>query len=236
MKAVLFDVDDTLYNQADIFRDAYETVFGTRFTLDTEKLFTASRRRSDEVFEASQRGEMTMEAMYIYRIQKAFEDLGVAISDEEALLFQEKYAENQRNLKVPDKTAALLEACRAAGVTMGVITNGPSQHQWKKVHALGLEQWIPTEHIFVSGDCGAAKPDPAVFRYAQEKLGLEAADLIFVGDSYENDVIGAKNSGWSVIWVNRRGRKLAGGGILPDIVVNDETQMCRQVLELFGIC
>ena len=32
------------------------------------------------------------------------------------------------------------------------MTNGPSAHQWKKIHALGAEQWFPRESIFVSGE------------------------------------------------------------------------------------
>lgn len=229
MKAIIFDVDDTLYNQADIFAGAYHTVFGSRFELDLEKLFVASRRRSDEVFELSQTGQITMEEMYIYRIQKAFGDLGAAITEKESLLFQEQYAENQRNLKVPALTAKLLQKCRDCHIVTGVITNGPSGHQWKKVRALALEQWIPKDNIFVSGDWGAAKPDPAIFRRAQEKLGLQPDELLFVGDSYENDVVGAKRAGWSVLWVNRRKRDISGLEIQPDYETGSEREMCEVI-------
>ena len=67
MSAIIFDVDDTLYDQVIPFWNAYKAVFKDRFQLPMDDLFAASRRRSDEVFGPSQRGEITMEEMYIYR-------------------------------------------------------------------------------------------------------------------------------------------------------------------------
>lgn len=36
-------------------------------------------------------------------------------------------------------------------VTLGIITNGPAQHQWDKVNALGVTEWIPVGYVFISG-------------------------------------------------------------------------------------
>lgn len=229
MSAIIFDVDDTLYDQVIPFWNAYKAVFKDRFQLPMDDLFAASRRRSDEVFGPSQRGEITMEEMYIYRIQKAFEDFQVSITDQEALQFQAEYAENQKHLQVSEKMREILDFC-AARIPIGIMTNGPSQHQWKKVNALEAQQWFPRETIFVSGDVGAAKPDRRIFDWACSKMGQKPEEMYMVGDSYDNDVVGAMSAGWKAIWLNRRGRKLPEGGFIPWKTVTSEEEL-QEVLE-----
>lgn len=229
MSAIIFDVDDTLYDQVIPFWNAYKAVFKDRFQLPMDDLFAASRRRSDEVFGPSQRGEITMEEMYIYRIQKAFEDFQVSITDQEALQFQAEYAENQKRLQVSEKMREILDFC-AARIPIGIMTNGPSQHQWKKVNALEAQQWFPRETIFVSGDLGAAKPDRRIFDWACSKMGQKPEEMYMVGDSYDNDVVGAMSAGWKAIWLNRRGRRLPEGGLIPWKTVTSEEEL-QEVLE-----
>ena len=232
MKAIFFDVDDTLYDQVDTFRRAYEEVFGNRFELDIRELFKARSRRSDEVFEDSQTGKITMEAMYIHRGQKAFEDLGFSITVEEALEFQAAYARNQANLMVPECTAQLLDELKEKGIQLGVITNGPSAHQWKKVNALIVSRWMPEKNLIVSGDIGIIKPNRGIFDVARERVGVEEDEIWFVGDSYLNDIVGAKGAGWKALWINRWQKELAEGDVRPDIMVCDEREMCERLLIL----
>jgi putative hydrolase of the HAD superfamily len=52
----------------------------------------------------------------------------------------------------------------------------------------------------VSADVGARKPDPEIFRAALDRLGVPAADVWFVGDSWERDVRGAAAAGMRPIW------------------------------------
>lgn len=98
MPAILFDLDDTLYDQAIPFCAAYENVFLRRWEVPAEQLFAASRHYGDQVFEKARTEEISMEEMYRYRIQKAFEDFQIQITDDEAMEFQRSYAENQMGL------------------------------------------------------------------------------------------------------------------------------------------
>ena len=77
IQAVLFDVDDTLYDQAQPFAKACEALFGRVYSFSIDALFASSRRHSDEVFELSRSGAISMEEMYIYRIQRAFADFQI---------------------------------------------------------------------------------------------------------------------------------------------------------------
>ena len=168
-----------------------------------EKFYLLSRYYSDVKFEASRNGEMTMDEYHIYRIQEAAKDLGVYLTDEQALSMQRQYKKNQQKLKMSDTTISILELAKKNNVKLGVITNGPSDHQWAKVNALGVEKWIPRENIIVSGDLGINKPDVRIFDAMQEKLQLDFEALYYIGDSLENDIVGANNAGWKSIWINR---------------------------------
>lgn len=221
--ALVFDVDDTLYNQAEIFGRAYKKVFGSRLNISFEDLFIQSRRHSDDVFELSQQGKISMEDMYAYRLQKAFEDFSVQITRAEALEFQQHYAAYQQNLTLSPETEQLLEYC-SGRAKLGIITNGPSQHQWRKIKTLGVERWINKDNIVVSGDVGVNKPERQIFDYAKEKMQLGDAECWYIGDSWVNDVGGASCAGWRTVWINRRGATQLDG-YAPNVSVSDEAEL-----------
>lgn len=212
--AVLFDVDDTLYDQTVPFMEAYAEYFGEKPEVPAEVIYPVTRKYSDAVYSQAMAGEMTMEEMYIYRMQKAFEEFGIRITDQEALDFQKIYADRQHHIHMSPLMQDILAFC-SGRADLGIITNGPSEHQWDKVRSLQAEKWIPHENIFVSADVGAEKPDRKIFDYAKRTMRLEDEEIWFVGDAYALDVEGAVNAGWNAVWMNRRGRKIPGDAVKP---------------------
>ena len=234
MKAVFFDMDDTLYDQVLPFSQACRQMFADQYQGLYEELFAASRRHSDEVFAQAQAGEITMEAMGVYRCRKAFEDFGISVSEKQALEFEQRYKENLKRIFLPDTIEKMLEFCREKEIKTGVISNGAWDHQWQKVRRLGLLRWIPKERIFISGEVGAAKPEPEIFRAVENRLGLGPEALCLAGDSYPNDIFGAKRAGWKAIWLNRRGHRKPEGMPEPDFQVKNEEELFEKVKEISG--
>lgn len=231
MDALLLDVDDTLYDQLKPFEAAYEDLFADQYRISVEQLFFLSRKYSDEAFEQSQSGEITMDEMYIYRIQKAFQELHIEISSSQALEFQHRYAGYQKTIGISDLMKEILSFCKGR-VRMGIITNGAAEHQKRKIEQLQIRQWIPTEDIFVSEEMGMAKPDKRIFRKACERMGVEPDDVWYVGDSYLNDVEGAKNAGLHSIWIRRRSNGQPAGSVRPDYCVGTEEELFLLLREL----
>lgn len=225
IKAVVFDVDDTLYDLSTPFKEACKEVFPEDTTLDLEGAFLASRRYSDAVYASSLSGKITMEEMYIYRFENAFRDYGKKIDAQTALMFQAVYEQKQQKIQMTESMKNLLDHLKKK-VKLGIVTNGPAQHQWDKVNALGVKQWIPEDHIFISGDLGVAKPDVEIFDTALQKLQVQKDEVCYVGDSFENDMAGAKHAGWKAIWYNHRGHK-AAENVEPDYVVENEEELIR---------
>lgn len=230
MIGLVFDVDDTLYEQIVPFENAYKSLFD--MDIDMEQFYLLSRYYSDVKFEASRNGEMTMDEYHIYRIQEAAKDLGVCLSDEQALNMQKEYKKNQQKLQMSDITISILELAKENNVKLGIITNGPSEHQWFKMKALGVEKWIDRENIIVSGDYGINKPDVRIFEIMQEKLKLPNDSLYYIGDSLENDIVGANNARWKVIWINRYKRKLPEDIEIYKIAENND-ELFEIISEIF---
>ena len=229
MKAFVFDVDDTLYDQVQPFKNAYVKLYGGE-NENINRIFVSSRKYSDEVFEASRSGLMTMEEMYIYRIRGALGDFGISITDERALEFQRYYEEFQGEITMSGQMKMLLSDLKVRA-EMGAITNGPTEHQWYKIDALGLTEWIPRQNILVSGEVGAAKPSREIFDLATDRMGIDRSEAYFVGDSPENDIAGAAGAGWKTIWFNRRNKKNELP-VKPDYTVYSERELYDLVMGL----
>jgi putative hydrolase of the HAD superfamily len=73
--------------------------------------------------------------------------------------------------------------------------------------------------IVISDDHGWRKPHPSIFTDTLAELGVAPADALYVGDSAEDDIIGAKGAGLDVAWVNQRGSALPPDSPVPDYVV-----------------
>lgn len=163
------------------------------------------------------------------RLQK---DLGIPFTREQAELFQKRYKENQSHLHVSGVMTQLLDECEAAGVKMGVITNGPFSHQVQKFHTLGLDKWFTEDQLIVSAGVGVAKPDVQIFRMAEEKWGMKPENTFMIGDSLENDIAGAKNAGWKTIWMNHHRYTVPEGMEKPDYIAYTEEELRKLIVQI----
>jgi putative hydrolase of the HAD superfamily len=98
-----------------------------------------------------------------------------------------------------------------------LITNGPSAIQRAKIERFELANYF--DALIVSGEVGVAKPDPAIFALALARLGVEAREALFVGDSPEYDMRGAEAAGIAFVWMNAYGEELPEGFRQPLAVI-----------------
>ena len=98
-----------------------------------------------------------------------------------------------KHLPQYEEGRALLTALSQRGIKLGVITNGPSDIQRRKIEALNLEARLDT--ILISGEEGVRKPDIQIFHRAASRLGVAPDACLFVGDNPHADIYGAKATG-----------------------------------------
>ncbi len=173
--------------------------------------------------------------MHIYRISNAFAFFGIDISREEAALFQSYYAQNQREIELDPEMKELLNKAKSKGIQLGIITNGPAEHQANKINQLQVKDWVDENNIFISGKLGVAKPSIEIFRVVENEMGIEPENTYYVGDSYRNDVIGAKMAGWNSIWINRRKHTIPSDmNYLPDYIIDDHSSPTYVLRTIMG--
>jgi HAD superfamily hydrolase (TIGR01549 family) len=91
-----------------------------------------------------------------------------------------------------------LERLAAAGLRLGIVTNGPGEMQLGSIRALGIERFF--DAIVISGVEGVRKPDAEIFRRALHRLGTAPHEAIFVGDHPIVDIAGARAAGMRAVW------------------------------------
>jgi putative hydrolase of the HAD superfamily len=92
----------------------------------------------------------------------------------------------------PDVIPTLI-ALRDEGCKLGIVSNGRSVKQWEKLIRLGLHHFF--DAVIISEDAGSEKPHSKIFRVATEKLGFKPKKTVYVGDDLEIDVLGANKAG-----------------------------------------
>jgi len=197
-KAVFFDFDDTLGYRDHYAYECFRNILLSNVQIDDPWLLESIMQDfmlADENGNCSKKNVTDM-LERDYGIILPYEDYG-AYWDSRLWEFSE-----------PMEGASEVLSVLSGKYKLGIITNGPSDGQRKKLETAGLKQFFPDEHIIVSGDYDFKKPDVRMFEAAAEKLGVSCAESVMVGDIFGRDIIGAHRAGMRPIWIWRDpGRK-----------------------------
>lgn len=209
IKAIFFDVDDTMYDHLYPFKRAVSDAVAHSEAFPYEAAYHRMRYYSDKLSVQYGGAELMAQQgidskMQAERFMFTLADFNIPVTFEEAELIQQAYLDTQFNISLFPKIDGLIEQLKKQHYIVGLLTNGAKHHQSKKISALKLDQIIDPSHIFISGEFGKDKPDPAIFHHICECLTLPAELCLYVGDSWRNDVIGATHAGWKVLWFNHR--------------------------------
>jgi HAD superfamily hydrolase (TIGR01549 family) len=97
----------------------------------------------------------------------------------------------------------VLEALRAWGLRLGVVTNGLDRVQRARLKAARLEPFF--EVVVTSEGCGFAKPDPRILEVALTTLAVLPREALYVGDDVRVDGGAALAAGVPFCWMDRGG-------------------------------
>ncbi len=213
--ALLFDLDNTLFDRETAFRRVAEDFYA-------EFLAPAALMSREEavalMVEWDEDG---------YSNRREFREAVLAQWPEAGLDFDALnawYRQAMERRTLPDASINdFLGGVNRAGVPWGIVTNGDGRNQRNKCRLAGLGGLARC--IIVSGEQGYAKPDPRIYADALSALGLTSPEgVLFVGDNPVADVEGARASGMRTAWVTR-GRSFPPDLPPPDIVIERVTDL-----------
>jgi putative hydrolase of the HAD superfamily len=111
-----------------------------------------------------------------------------------------------------------------------VVTNGFVEVQYEKFDKSGLRDCFA--HIVLSEEVGCQKPNPRIFEEALRMNGLQAEDVVMIGDSWSSDIQGAINAGIDQIWIKKSKEQ---GTKNQDTIVQTATYIVHNLSEVMGI-
>lgn len=199
-EVILFDLDDTLVDHSGALRKgAFALAGAARVEVDREEFASLWKSIQLELYPRYLSGELPYEQMCRERIWKAIDpNLGVKAADE---LFARYMVEYQAAWQLLDDVLPCFKAL--GGLRLGVITNGRSAEQRRKLSVLGITHYF--DYIAISEEVGVAKPNPLIFVETCRALEVAPEAAVHVGDSLEIDYGGALAAGLSAVLVDRTG-------------------------------
>lgn len=196
IKAVFFDIDDTLYDTSGFAKlarkAALNVMIDAGLPLESKEAYLLLREIIDE---------------YGSNYDKHFNVLTKRVFGEEKPLLIALGMITYHNVKFallrlfPQTTKTLIYL-KEKGYHLGAISNGITIKQWEKLIRLDLHHFF--DHVVTSEAAGVQKPDTLIFELALQKMGFRAEKSVMVGNKFSEDIMGALNSGMSAILVNSK--------------------------------
>ncbi|WP_394938420.1 HAD family hydrolase [Psychromicrobium sp. YIM B11713] len=215
IRAVLFDIDDTLVDLRTAMEIAVRAVSAEYLPELSEPQWQEVHREFREDrgghYEAFLRGEIGFIEQRIARARRALAVAGGALPVERAESWNACYeVEAQRNWRAYPDVVTALDELDAVGVVYGAVSNNVEAYQRRKLDLAGLSR---ISVLIGTDTVGVPKPDPAIFHEGVRELGFSAAETLYVGDNLLIDAVGASEAGLAALWLNREDRspELPGG-------------------------
>lgn len=207
--AIVFDVDDTLYDLQSPFKEAISKNFPSINGQKTEVMFDTYRYYSDLAFHQAYQENWFQFDYDHYRLGHMlahFTDIDLRADQTRA--FKADYQAALGRIRLFPYMQQLLELLLETNFPRAVLTNGEVDHQSLKIKGLALEKYFDSQHLLISGSTPYHKPDPRLFNLASQIWDFEPSQTLYIGDAYVNDMMGAAKAGWQTLWFNHRRRPL----------------------------
>ena len=227
-RAILFDLDDTLIDHSGTIDSCWQTAAERAVAifpgLSSEQFLAARETAGQSYWAANHReGRLNLRIGRRRVVELALESLGLGTSHaaEIADLFHECREGSYELLPGAIET---LEALGAAGIKLGLVTNGESLLQRSKLERFELARHF--DHIQIEGEFGLGKPEEGAYRAALEALGVGADEAWMIGDNLEWEVAAPQRVGIFSIWVDAAGNGLpTGSEVKPDKIVRSVREL-----------
>ncbi len=203
---VFFDLDRTLMDFETAENVGIKKVFDTyrsQILMDFPEFCATWKKWAQIFFDQYSEGRLTFDQQRQARVAKSFElNNTVLDADQVRERFNLYWDSYEEAYDLFADSVPLLDRLKEAGIPLGLITNGDSENQHKKLAKTKLDRFF--DPILISAEVGVSKPEPGIFDRARELSGsLPPDQLWYIGDSPVHDIEPARKLGWNVIYLNR---------------------------------
>ena len=199
MRVICFDLDDTLCKEIDYLKSAYREIaeYAAEHCHGCSAPVSVLAHKAYEVMLAAYNGRLNA-----FEELNKFLGLDLPIAD-----YLYIYRNHKPNIALYEAVVRTLDALKAEGVRIGLITDGRSVQQRNKIEALGMGRWIKNEDIVISEGFGSEKPALANYEFFMKRYP-ECQDFTYVGDNPRKDFIAPNALGWMTVSLKDDGRNI----------------------------
>lgn len=237
-RLIMFDLDDTLISAyRGEPRDAWER---TLVPFETALGGVAVGAAADAIFAAARsfwadrsrhrEGRLNLAYTWSELAHQGLSAAGITDRTLSKAVSEAFQALRDREITLFPHAHEMLDALRAHGVQLALITNGQSRMQRPKIERFDLEHRF--EHIQIEEEFGFGKPEPQSYLNILDTFGIEAADSWIVGDNLEWEVAAPQKLGIHTVWHDHKGNGLPKDApAVPDRII----QALAEVLPDTGV-
>lgn len=181
IKLLIFDLDDTLYNEFQFVQNGFEEVakyLSNKYVIDNEKLYSAML----ELLKKHSRGAIFDKLCEKYNF------------NEEVMKLVEIYRNAKDKFELYEDAREVLTKLQY-NYKLGIITDGKASVQWNKIKCLDIEKYF--DKIIVTDDFGREywKPNEYAYKKMLQYFNCKPDEAIYIGDNPVKDFIGARKVG-----------------------------------------
>lgn len=201
---VFFDLDNTLW---DFDANATEALIQLhkkhqlleKTGFDEQVFIEIYTKINKQYWSLYEQGKVNKETLRTQRFVDTFIELGIEESHQPKNIWQEYLQICPLMPHVINGALDTLEAL-SSNYRLGIITNGFEETQHIKIKQAGFAPFI--EHTITSEKVGHAKPNLEIFEFALKLFSIDKQQCLYIGDTWETDVLGACNAGIDTFYFN----------------------------------
>lgn len=200
---LFFDLDHTLWDFETNSRLAMQqTILELKLVsqiIDFEQFIHYYEQINSQLWELYRKQEIRKPALIRQRFEQTLSHFEIHGTD--PMVMNEHYLKLMpQQKKLYPEVIETLEYLQQKGYQMHIITNGFTEVQHQKIESSGLSPYF--QRVFISEAIQAPKPDKRIFQYALSSCNAKKNRSIMIGDSWESDIVGARNFGISQIFID----------------------------------
>lgn len=205
-KNLFFDLDDTLWafseNARDTFNEMYSKYGYDRFFRSFSHFYALYQRRNLELWEEYGDGKITKDELNRQRFLYPLEAVGAGDEALARAFSADFFSVIPTKGKLMPHASEVLEYL-SSKYNLYILSNGFQELQCRKMRSAGIDRFF--KKVVLSDDIGVLKPWPEIFHFALSATQSDLNESLMIGDSWENDVVGAKGVGMHQVFYNPNG-------------------------------
>ena len=206
-KNLFFDLDDTLwafsYNARDTFEEMYRKYEYDRYFRSFQHFYELYERRNVELWAEYADGKVTKDESNRQRFLYPLEAVGEGDAALAKAFSEDFFAVIPTKSRLMPHAREVLEYL-APKYNLYILSNGFQELQCHKMRSAGIDRYF--KKVVLSDDIGVLKPWPEIFHFAMSATQSELRESLMIGDSWDNDITGARGVGMHQVYYNVTGR------------------------------